>query len=84
MALVAFKTSTSTGYCDCICTCYNLQALRDEETGKGYCPKCAKEHLEMNKGIGLIQPPPSKIPEGHAPEHLPELPEPADPPGRLR
>jgi hypothetical protein len=37
MALVPIKTSTGTGYCDCVHGCYELCALRDEETGKGYC-----------------------------------------------
>jgi hypothetical protein len=84
MALVPIKTSSGTGYCDCICGCYNLVALRDDETGKGYCPQCAKDHLELNRGLGLRQVPPSKMPQGTAPAELPEIPEPADPPGRLR
>jgi hypothetical protein len=84
MALVPIKTASTTGYCDCICGCYNLASLRDEENGKGYCPSCAKEHLELNKGIGLPQPPPSQRPFGQAPSEIPEIPEPADPPGRLR
>jgi hypothetical protein len=84
MALVPIKTSSGTGYCDCICGCYDLVSLRDEETGKGYCPRCAKEHLEMNRGVGLPQPPPSKLPEGKGPIASPHTPEPADPPGRLR
>jgi hypothetical protein len=84
MALVPIKTSTGTGYCDCICGCYDLASLRDEETGKGYCPRCAKEHLELNKGLGLASPPPSKAPESPRPATIPPVPEPADPPGRLR
>jgi len=51
MALVPIKTSTGTGYCDCICGCYQLVALRDEETGKGFCPTCAEQHLEMNREV---------------------------------
>ncbi|MGH9776188.1 MAG: hypothetical protein ACRD50_14720 [Candidatus Acidiferrales bacterium] len=84
MALVPIKTSSGTGYCDCIHGCYELMSLRDEETGKGYCPQCAKEHLELNRGVGLPQPPPSKekIHEGAREAFIP--PEPADPPGRLR
>jgi len=51
MALVPIKTSTGTGYCDCICGCYQLVALRDQETGKGFCPACAEQHLEMNREV---------------------------------
>src|SRR3984957_20012167 len=53
MALVPIKTASTTGYCDCVCNCYELASLRDEETGKGYCPRCSKEHLELNRGIGI-------------------------------
>lgn len=84
MALVPIKTSTGTGYCDCICGCYDLVALRDEESGKGFCARCAKEHLERNRGVGLRQRPPSQEPVGATPDHLPGVPEPADPPGKLR
>ncbi len=84
MALVPIKTSTGTGYCDCIHGCYDLVSLRDEDTGKGYCPRCAKEHLELNKGIGIPNPPPVKTgPNPHV-MASPPTPEPADPPGRLR
>ncbi len=84
MALVPIKTSSGTGYCDCICGCYNLVSLRDEETGKGYCPRCAKEHLELNRGVGLPQPPPSKEPTREGSKTFPYIPDAADPPGRLR
>ena len=84
MALVPIKTASTTGYCDCICGCYELASLRDEDTGKGYCPRCSKEHLEMNRGVGLPQPPPSKVPPGVPSGVSIELPAPADPPGRLR
>lgn len=84
MALVPIKTSTGTGYCDCICGCYDLASVRDEESGKGLCPRCAKEHLELNRGVGLPQRPPSQEPVGPAPADVPGVPEPADPPGRLR
>ncbi len=85
MALVAIKTASTTGYCDCICGCYELASLRDEETGKGYCPRCGKEHLELNQGIGLPMPAPSKRESSHGtPSANPHVPEPADPPGRLR
>jgi hypothetical protein len=84
MALVPMKTSTGTGYCDCIHGCYELAAVRDEETGKGYCPACAKDHLDMNKGIGLPQLPSSKIAVNESSTIKLELPETADPPGRLR
>ena len=85
MALVPIKTSAGTGYCDCICGCYDLVSLRDEDSGKSYCPRCAKEHLELNQGLGLAQPPQSKTENSGVPaEKLASMPEPADPPGRLR
>jgi hypothetical protein len=84
MALIPMKTASTTGYCDCICNCYNLASLRDSEDGKGYCPACAKDHLELNKGIGLPQLPASQRAFGVTPSHVPEIPETADPPARLR
>jgi hypothetical protein len=84
MALVPIKTASTTGYCDCICGCYELASLRDEENGKGYCPRCSKEHLERNRGIGLAQLPPSKLPDAEGPPLDLKVPHPADPPGRLR
>ena len=84
MALVPIKTASTTGYCDCICDCYDLASLRDDETGRGYCPQCAKEHFELNRGLGLPQPAPSKSANPPVPAHAPHIPEPADPPGRLR
>jgi hypothetical protein len=84
MALVPIKTASTTGYCDCIHGCYELASLRDEETGKGYCPACAKDHLEMNRGLGIPQPPPSKLPDSSGKPLDLHTPEPADPPGRLR
>lgn len=85
MALVPIKTASETGYCDCICGCYELASQRDEETGKGYCPACAKEHLDRNAGIGIPQPAPIKV-EPHATAQHPVKPLPpgADPPARLR
>jgi hypothetical protein len=84
MALVPIKTASTTGYCDCICGCYDLASLRDEDTGKGYCPRCAKEHLDLNRGVGLPQPPPSKESTHESSSYVASMPEPADPPGRLR
>jgi len=85
MALVAIKTSTGDGYCECICGCYEIASQRHEETGRGYCPRCAKEHLELNRGIGLPRVPPSKSePAPRAPAYDSPTPAPADPPGRLR
>jgi hypothetical protein len=85
MGLVAIKTASATGYCDCICGCYDLASLRDEDTGKGYCPRCAKEHLEWNKDVGVPSPAPSKLNPNTTPAGVsPHIPEPADPPGRLR
>ena len=85
MALVPIKTASETGYCDCICGCYELASLRDEDTGKGYCPACGKDHLESNTGIGLPNPAPAKV-SANAPgsRSAATMPAPADPPGRLR
>lgn len=85
MALVPIKTASETGYCDCVHGCYELASLRDEDTGKGYCPRCAKEHLELNAGVGIPQPAPSKLtPNASGPGLDTPIPDPADPPGRLR
>ena len=85
MALVAIKTASTTGYCDCIHGCYEFASLRDEDTGKAFCPRCAKEHLEMNAGIGLPHPAPSRISANSgSPSATPHIPPSADPPGRLR
>jgi hypothetical protein len=84
MALVPIKTASTTGYCDCIHGCYELASQRDDETGKGYCPHCAKEHLEMNRGVGIPQLAPSKLPEKGGSKEKLEMPETADPPARLR
>ena len=84
MALAPIKTSVGTGYCDCIHGCYELASLRDEETGKSYCPACGKDHLEMNRGIGIPQPPPSKVQSDSSAPAVSKTPLPADPPGRLR
>jgi len=84
MALVPIKTSSNTGYCDCIHGCYELASVRDDETGKAYCPACAKEHLEMNQGLGIPQPPPSKLAASDSSPTVAKVPLPADPPGRLR
>src|SRR3977135_2883327 len=61
MALLPIKTASETGYCDCICGCYELANLRDEDTGKGYCPACAKEHIDLNAGDGIPQPAPVNV-----------------------
>ncbi len=84
MALVPIKTSAGTGYCDCICGCYNLVSLRDEDTSKNYCPVCAKEHLEMNAGLGIARVAPSKAAAAKPLAAAPAVPQPADPPARLR
>jgi len=84
MALVGIKTASTTGYCDCICGCYELASLRDEATGKAFCPRCAKEHLDLNQGLGLPTPPPSHTPNPTPSAAHPHIPNPADPPGRLR
>jgi hypothetical protein len=85
MALIPIKTASETGYCDCICGCYELASLRDEDTGKGYCPACGKDHLEMNHGVGLPNPAPVKLsPNAPGSRSAASMPAPADPPGRLR
>jgi hypothetical protein len=85
MALIPIKTASETGYCDCICGCYELASLRDEDTGKGYCPACAKDHLELNAGAGIPQPAPVNVaPNASGPQRTAAMPSPADPPGRLR
>lgn len=85
MALVPIKTASETGYCDCVCGCYELASLRDEDTGKGFCPACGKDHLDGNTGVGIPNPAPVKVtansPSGNG---LPPLPPSADPPARLR
>jgi hypothetical protein len=85
MALVPIKTASETGYCDCVCGCYELASQRDEDTGKGYCPACAKAHLEWNAGIGVPQPAPAKVAANEANGCKSKaLPRTADPPARLR
>ena len=85
MALIPIKTASETGYCDCICGCYELASLRDEDTGKGYCPACGKDHLELNAGAGIPQPAPVHL-TANSPSigKTAAMPSPADPPGRLR
>jgi len=85
MAIVPIKTASETGYCDCICGCYELASLRDEDTGKGYCPACAKDHLELNSVAGIPQPAPAHVsPNASGSQRTAAMPSPADPPGRLR
>jgi hypothetical protein len=85
MALIPIKTASETGYCDCVCGCYELASLRDDETGKGYCPACAKDHLALNSGVGIAQPSPVNLTANSAGNNSSAaMPSPADPPGRLR
>jgi hypothetical protein len=85
MALIPIKTASETGYCDCICGCYELASLRDDETGKGYCPACGKDHVDLNVGAGIPQPAPINVsPNAVSAHKAAEMPSPADPPGRLR
>jgi len=85
MALIPIKTASETGYCDCICGCYELASMRDEDTGKGYCPACGKDHLELNTGAGIPQPAPATVsPNTASTRRTAAMPSPADPPGRLR
>src|SRR5271165_4110492 len=75
MALVPLKTASETGYCDCVCGCYELASLRDEDTGKSYCPACSKDHLDWNIGAGIPPPPPPP----HTPPTTPPQPPPPPP-----
>ena len=84
MPLVAIKTASETGYCDCVCGCYELASQRDEDTGKGYCPACAKNHLDWNVGVGIPQPAPAKVSANNGSGAAAPLPPGADPPARLR
>jgi len=84
MALIPIKTASETGYCDCVCGCYELASQRDEDTGKGYCPACAKDHLDRNTGVGVSQPAPAKVSANSSPVTVKPLPPSADPPARLR
>ena len=85
MPLIPIKTASETGYCDCICGCYELASLRDEDTGKSYCPACAKDHLELNAGAGIPQPAPVHVTANSLSNgKSAAMPSPADPPGRLR
>jgi hypothetical protein len=85
MSLVPIKTASETGYCDCVCGCYELASQRDEDSGKGYCPACAKEHLDRNAGVGIPQPAPVKVEARSTPlAPVKPLPPGADPPARLR
>jgi hypothetical protein len=85
MALIPIKTASETGYCDCVCGCYELASQRDEDTGKGYCPACAKDHLDRNAGVGIPQPAPVRV-VAHSSPHpaVKPLPPSSDPPARLR
>jgi len=84
MALIPIKTASETGYCDCVCGCYELASQRDEDSGKGYCPTCAKQHLDRNAGVGIPQPAPAKVQPHNSPSTVKPLPPCADPPARLR
>jgi len=85
MALIPIKTASETGYCDCVCGCYELANQRDEDTGKGYCPACAKDHLGRNTGVGIAQPSPGKVlADSSNRPAIKTLPPSADPPARLR
>src|SRR5438045_1084677 len=85
MALIPIKTASETGYCDCICGCYGLASLRDEDTGKGYCPACGKDHVDLNAGVGIPLPAPANV-SANTPSSRKSaaMPSPAHPPGRLR
>ncbi len=69
MALVPIKTSMGTGYCDCICGCYELGALRDDELNRSFCRRCAEEHIERNRE--LVKKIPKPGPPAHGFDSLP-------------
>jgi len=80
-----WSPASETGYCDCVRSCYELATLRDEDTGKGYCPARAKDHLDRNAGVGNPRPAPTKVVANVIDrKRVPEIPPGADPPGRLR
>ncbi len=51
MAIVPVKTSMMNGYCECVCSCYVLCQVRDEELDRVFCTKCSEEHLDRNKAV---------------------------------
>lgn len=85
MGLTPIRTASETGYCDCVCGCYELASLRDEDTGKGYCPACGKDHLDWNAGVGIPHAAPTKVvADTFDGKRVQQLPPGADPPARLR
>jgi hypothetical protein len=84
VTLVPIRTASTTGYCDCVHGCYELANFRDEETGKGYCPLCSREHLEMNRGVGIPNPAPMYTPDSEKSSLRVAMPGVADPPAKLR
>src|SRR2546429_4359473 len=48
------KTASETGYCDCICGCYELASLRDEDTGKGRCNRSEEHTSELQSRLHLV------------------------------
>ena len=49
MAMVPVKTSMMNGYCECVCGCYELCQVRDDELNRVFCTRCSEEHLDRNK-----------------------------------
>ena len=77
MAIVPVKTSMMSGYCECVCGCYELCQVRDDELDRVFCKRCSEEHLDRNKEvvakIGKPAPPAQgydKLPEGIKPPAL--------------
>ncbi len=68
MALVPITTSMGNGRCLCVCGCQEIHSLRDDETGRWYCQRCAKEHLERNQKLGKLPWATSHFPDGAAAE----------------
>lgn len=61
MAIVPIKTSIMSGYCECVCGCYELCQVREDELNRGFCKRCAEEHLDRNRetvqNIPAVAPP---------------------------
>ena len=77
MAIVPVKTSMMSGYCECVCGCYELCQVRDDELNRVFCTKCSEEHLDKNQkvvaAIPTIAPPAQgfdKLPSGAKPPVL--------------
>src|SRR5438034_4850135 len=55
MALVPIKTASETGYCDCICGCYELASLRDEDTGDRKSTRLNSSHTVISYAVFCLK-----------------------------